>query len=108
MMPNQDRSLVRLPRADAATLAMTAAFAVKFSYTLAPAGYQPPPIPPVWLTRVSGDYPRLPDDVKRKNVGKRLTGMYVIAVDRDGQVTAVETKVSIPGADAAIIATIKA
>jgi len=83
-------------------------FPVKLTFTLAPAGYKAPPphMPP--MMRTSGDYPRLPDEVKRRNVGKQLVGVYIVSIDRDGHVTAVEPKVSIPGADAAIVATVKA
>jgi len=74
-------------------------FPVKLSLPLAPAGYQPPPPHPLWGARVSGEYPRLPDEVKKRNVGKQLVGLYIVSIERDGHVSAVETKVPIPGAE---------
>jgi hypothetical protein len=82
-------------------------FPVHFTYTIAPAGYQPPPPHMMAPRLIAGDRPSLPDEVKRRNAGKQLVGVFIVSIGRDGHVTAVEPKVSIPGADAAIMAAIK-
>lgn len=82
-------------------------FPVRFTYTLAPSGYHPPPPHLIAPTLIAGERPSLPDEVKKQNAGKQLVGVYIVSIDRDGHVTAVEPKVSIRGADAAIIAAIK-
>jgi len=44
-----------------------------------------------------------PDDIKQRNAGKHLSGVYVVYVDLDGAVLHVGVKKSIPGVDEAMI-----
>src|SRR2546423_5703963 len=99
-MPNQDRSLVRLPRADAATLAMTAAFAV-----LALGGIVAADEPEYAVVTEADVAPRgvappqLPADIRQRFAGQTLTVAYDVYLAPDGHVAKIAVVTSVPELD---------
>lgn len=59
------------------------------------------------LARVSSPVPLLPDDVKLRRVGERLVFAAKICAGADGRIATIAIGQGIPGADAAIMATIR-
>jgi hypothetical protein len=57
--------------------------------------------------QLAAPQPPLPDEVLRRESGRRLVGGYDICVGPAGDVTGVKTVASIPGADAQILDTLK-
>lgn len=67
-------------------------------------------VPPSALERemVDSAMPRLPDEIRRRRASAgELRGAYMVYVARDGHVDRVEVALSIPGADATIVAQLK-
>jgi hypothetical protein len=49
-----------------------------------------------------------PESLRQRNAGRRLEGRYIVYCSRDGSVVRVETVQSIAGADASVVAALKA
>jgi hypothetical protein len=63
---------------------------------------------PEFVVTVARNDNSFPESLRRKNAGKRLEGRYMVFCSRDGSVVRVEPGQAIAGADAAVIALVKA
>jgi len=76
---------------------------------LAPPPVTPRKVPPFLIRKqqLSGADPHLPALVKLQHRGQTLTGVYLLCIDKSGQIFSVKTLSSIPEADDQIITTLK-